>query len=90
MKENWIKRLKRKAHELLKGENAYISKKRQSEMKLQHMRENSKPKTKKKTKPKPKSKPKRAYTTSHTKDVMTGLKQSGLTDKEIARLRGKK
>ena len=32
-KEGWIKKLKRRSHELLKGEKAYISDKRYKEMK---------------------------------------------------------
>jgi len=36
-KENWIGRLKRKSHEFLKGEKAYISKERADEMKLARM-----------------------------------------------------
>jgi hypothetical protein len=62
-KENWVGRLKRKSHELLKGETAYISEERAKEMRLQHMIESykkRKAKTEAKTKAetKPKQKPK--------------------------------
>ena len=57
--ETWVGKLKRKSHELLKGEKAYISKERADEMKLARMLKRKrkelateKPKEEQKEKPK--------------------------------------
>ena len=61
--ETWVGKLKRKSHELLKGEKAYISKERADEMKLARMlkrkrKELETEKPKKEPKEEPKKKPK--------------------------------
>ena len=74
-KEHWIARLKRTAHELLEGESAYISPAKAKQIRARTIKK--------------KKAPAKVKDTTRTKAVTSQLRKSGLTEKQIAKLRGK-
>lgn len=86
-KDDWVGRLKRKVHEALKGDAAYLSEKQARDIKVRKW------KAKEKAQRKPyghETATKTMEDTARTKSVSDSLSSAGLTKEEIAKLRGKK
>jgi len=78
--EGLVKKTKRRMKELLGGERTYLPKERKLVAKVPEI----------KAKPMKEITAKPELKTQRTVQVESGLKQAGLTEKEIARFRGKK